>query len=308
MAGSFLPFDCNDYSCDIEERAISRAVRVKLPDIPSQIDKGFKECCYRNIVFGDVNSNDPYKNDFNGFFYQLQSSNESCDFVLKDVDSNIEHVITDDTYGTFKGTGAVLSNLKLTYFIVQWKKVLALLGEGNYQIIKKVTIAGLPINIPSNNYILEQYSIDSANGTMRIDSTHNGRMLKYGVDFKDSGFKTSLRTRGFFGNNDPVYTQENLIFSNNEKSEQVSIQKDDKYLFQMVNVPECITTEFFDFNLLGNELFCSDYNKNNHSYDLKLVPVILQENSGTKYAAYTRKAIINLTFENRYKNSRNINY
>lgn len=308
MAGSFLPFDCNDYSCDIEERAISKAVRVKLPDVATIVDKGFKECCYRNIVFGDLNSNDPYKNDFNGFFYQLQSSNESCQFVLRNSNTNTDYNITNSNYGIFKNAGSILSNLNLTYFIVEWKKVLSLIGEGNYQIIKKINIGGLTIDVPSNNFILEQFSNVRANGTIRIDSNYNGRMIKYGVDFKNSNFKTSLRTSGFFGNNDPVYTQENLIFSNNEKSEQVYIQKDDKYLFQMINVPECITTEFFEFNLLGNELFCSDYNKNNHSYDLKLVPVILQENSGTKYGPYTRKAIINLTFENRYKNSRNINY
>jgi hypothetical protein len=308
MAGAYLPLEVADYNCDIEERTKAKAKRIKIPDVPTQIDKGFKECCYKNVVFGDLNSSEDYKNDFTGFFYERQGSSDFAVYKLKKVDTNITYTISDDTYGTYKPIGSISSNLNLSYFIAQWKKVLTLLGEGNYQIIKSVTIAGVSVDIPSNNFILEQFSIERANGTTRIDSTHNGRMLAYGVDFKNSGFKTSLRTRGFFGNNDPVYTQENLIYSNNEKSEQASIQKDDKYVFQMVQVPECITTEFFNFNLLGNELFISDYNKNNHSYELKLIPVIFQDNSGTKYGSYTRKAVINLTFENRYKVSRNINY
>ena len=299
---------CESYLCNNEERTFARAIFVKTPEVPISINKGFKECCYENLVLADLNSNEDYKNDYTGFFYQKQAPDDSCSFSLRDLENNSDYILNDDTYGLLIDFDTIENNLDLKYFILDWRKVLINIGTRNYQFIKVITIGGINTQIPSDTFYLAQYSIDRANGTTRFDSNHNGRMLAYGVDFKNSGFKTSLRTRGFFGNNNPTYIQENLIFSNNEKEEQISIEKKDKFAFEMFNVPECITYDFFNFNLLGNELFISDYNKNNHSYNLKKIPVTLGDSQETKYNSNIRNAIINLTFENRYKNSRNINY
>ncbi len=59
--------------------------------------------------------------------------------------------------------------------------------------------------------------------------------------------------------------------------------------------------------VLGNELFISDYNKNNYSYRHELTPVELADNRGEEYPVFTRDVNINLTFTDRYKSNRKIN-
>ena len=308
MAGAYLPIDCEPLDCDLQERTFSSAVRVKIPTVPTNIDKGFKECCYTNYVFADLTSSDIYKNDFKGVFHQKQTSSETCTFILRELSSNTDHVLNSSTYGVFKNFGTIPENLNLGIFKLEWRKVLQLHGEGAYTIIKRITVVGISVDIPSNTYELRKYSIRRANGTVRVDTKHNGRMVGIGVDFKGSNFETSLRTRGFFGNRDSNYIQDNHIYSNNEKTEQVSILEEKKYQFQMIRVPECITDDFFSFTMLANEIIVSDYNINNHSYEMIRIPVVFSDNGGTKYTPQTRNAIINITFEYRYKNSKNINY
>jgi len=307
MAGAYLPIDSEPLDCDLQERTFCSAVRVKIPSVTTIVDKGFKECCFMNLVLGDLNSNDDYKNDYLGIFHQKQTSSETCTFILRELATNTDHNLNNSTYGIFKNFGSIPNNLNLSTYRLSWKKVLTLHGEGAYQIIKRISIVGINVDIPSNSYQLRKYSIQQANGTTRIDTKHNGRMVKLGIDFKNSGFETTLRTNGFFGNRDSTYVQDNLIYSNNEKNEQVSIIEEKKYQFQMVKVPECISEDFFSFHLLANEIFLNDYNVNNHSYELVKIPTVLSDNSGTKYIPQTRNAIINLTFEHRYKNSKNIN-
>ena len=79
------------------------------------------------------------------------------------------------------------------------------------------------------------------------------------------------------------------------------------YRFQGNQLPECITEELFNFVLFGNELFLSDYNGNNHSYKLEVVPVKLEGNEGTEYSTLDRAVNVNLTFSERYENNRKFN-
>jgi hypothetical protein len=297
---------CHSYSCVTGKRVFETAVLIKTPkdEIP---DKGFKECCYLNYVFADSNSNDDYKNDYHGFFHQKQANNETCDFILRNVDTNTDYALNNSTYGEFKAFGSITSNVKLTQFILSWKKVLTLLGEGSFQIIKSINVSGLSYEVKSNTYILKQFSNFIADKTIRIDITQDGKLVKLGIDFKNSGFKTTLRTVGFFGHKEREYTQDNLVFSNNEKEEQISSIVENKYKLQINKVPECITNDLFDFILFGNEIFVNDYNIVNHSYYEKQ-PVRLDSNSGTEYFKYSRNAQINLTFVDRYKLERKINY
>ena len=59
--------------------------------------------------------------------------------------------------------------------------------------------------------------------------------------------------------------------------------------------------------IFGNELVISDYNKNNHSYKYELIPVILEDNSGTEFFVLDRAININLRFSDRRENNRKIN-
>ena len=119
----------------------------------------------------------------------------------------------------------------------------------------------------------------------------NGRLIHQdNTNFKGTNFKTSQRTRGFFGRRNPTYEQDNIVYGNYSK-QQISVIQSNEYQYQTELIPECITKEILDFILFGNEVFANDYNLANHSYDYRLFPVILESNEGN-----LKSSLISLTY------------
>lgn len=290
--------------CTSGERALSYAVKVKLPKAPPP-DRGFDVCCYTNLVLADLADGDPYKNDFTGTYFKKETDTDTVVFKLVELSTMTEYLLNDATYGEFVDFGGIQTNL--SYYIVDWRKVLTLLGEGNYQIKREIVVAGIAISpLLSNTFTLRAFSINEADLTVRIDCVQNGLLVEDNVDFKGTNYKTSLRFRGFFGRTERAF-EEDVLFKRDYSSEQVSMNIPREYKFQGLGLPICITEELFDFILLGNELFISDYNKNNHDYTFELKPVRIQDNEGTEYFTRVRPANINLTFTDRFNNNRKLN-
>lgn len=301
--------DCPEPSGDCKEdgeRTIAYATMVRLPEPPIP-DKGFKECCYTNLVLAHPTDSDKYKNDFTGFWFKKQTSSDDCNFILHELATGDTYDLNNGTYGVFKDFGSIAGQPNLTTYIVHWRKVLNTLGRGLYQIEKAMTVAGLPFSEMSNTFTLESFNDVIADKTVRIDAKMDGKLVHYdNVNFKGSGFETSIRTYGFFGRRDPKYKQDNLVKRNYE-TVQISMSQENEYEFQTGLIPECITVEIYDFILFGNELFISDYNAINHSYKYRLYEVELDSNKGGKYYTTNRDLRINLTFADRLKNKRKIN-
>ena len=311
LINSFSNYDtCNECLesaqeeiCPTGERVLSYAVKVELPK-PVAPDRGFKECCYSAKVFGDLNNTDPYRNDFIGAYYKRPTTNSTVIFKLVNTTTLNEYLLDSNTYGTYQDFGGVQS--ELSFFIVEWRKVLSLLGAGNYRIKQEVSIVGVARDYYSNTFTLQQFTIDAADDTVRIDCMQDGYLVDGNVNFKGTGFKTSLRLCGFFGRTEPSFEERNLVTSDYE-SKQVTITVNREYKYQALKVPSCVADELFYFILKGNELYASDYNKNNHSYNFELLPVQLQDNEGNEYQTLSRGVKINLLFTDRFKNNRKTN-
>ncbi len=220
------------------------------------------------------------------------------------MDTLLEYDLDDTTYGEFVDFGG--NQPDLSYYVVDWRKVLTLLGAGKFQIRKEVDLAGVTVNILSNTFNLKPWSIDNADQTVRFDSYMNGKMIAIDTDFSDSGYRTSLRMPGFFGRADFEW-EEDVIAQRDYKFRQNSMNRSTEYQFQAELLPECITEELFDFMLFGDEIQISDYNKNNHSYKYDRVSVRLESNGGTEFFTTTRGVNVNLSFSNRTENNRKIN-
>lgn len=293
-------------NCDDDgERTLAFANMVKLPT-PATPNKGFKECCYTNLVLADEADDDPYKNDFTGVFFKRQTAGDSCDFIIHELDTGNTYALNSSIYGEFKDFGDIAEQPNLKTYILRWRKVLAVLGAGNYQIEKDITIAGLSFSELSNTFTLKTFSNTEADKTVRIETKINGELVHFETDFKGSEFETSIRTKGFFGRRNPTYEQDNLV-KRNYKTVQISMSQKNEYEFQAGLIPYCITKEILDFVLFGDELFISDYNLINHSYELKVLPVELESNKGTNYYTTNRDARINFVFVDRFKNKRKLN-
>ena len=290
-------------ACDSGERTKSYALKVNLPDAPPP-DRGFSKCCYSNVVLADTSDADDYKNDYTGFWFKRELPNSTCTFKLKDIDSSTLYTLNSSTYGTFQDFGGVQPDL--TYFIVEWRKVLSLLTGTRFQIIKELNIAGISIDVTSDTYILKPFSILSSDKTIRIDSIMDGMLIEKDTDFTNSGYKTSMRLRGFFGRAEYSYEQDN-ISKRDYSYMQNTMSSKREYKFQALQIPECISNELWNFILFGKELFISDYNGNNHSYKYEVLPVKLEGNTGTEFFVTDRGVNINLTFSDRTENNRKIN-
>lgn len=291
--------------CVAAERALSFAVRISLP-IVEEPDKGFAECAYDNLVLASLDSTESYKNDFNSFYFKKQSESDSCDFVLIEKATGDEYYLNDSTYGVYVGLGGYEAQPDLTTYKVEWRKVLDLLGDGYYQIRKDMTVAGIVVEEYSNTFHLEHFNNEIADEMVRIDTVMNGELVHLGVDFKGTNYTDSIRTGGYFGHRNPKYKQDNLVRRTYEP-EQISMSQENEYQYQTDLLPYCITHHLYDFILFGNQIFMSDYNLSNHSYEYQLHPVELVSNKGAKYYPKERHSRVNLTFTDRKKDRRKLN-
>jgi len=289
--------------CPIGERSLSYAVRVQLPQ-EAPPDRGFKECCYEAKVLADSGDTDPYKNDETGVWFNRPTPNSTVVFKLVD-SSATEYLLDDSTYGEFLDFDGV-AQPDLSYYIVDWRKVLMALGEGDYQIKQEIDIAGITTDLFSNTYTLCQFSIDAADDTVRISTVENGLLIRESVNFKGTSFRTGLRIRGYFGNPDYSYEQDNL-FRRDYDTQQVNMSLIKEYKLQGLQLPDCVIDELMEFILFGNRLLVSDYNKNNPSYNYEQFEVVLENVDSVEYNSLSRKPNVNLTFTDRFKNNRKLN-
>ncbi len=287
------------------ERTPFYADRIVIPDLEI-IDRGFKECNYQNLVFGDVNSNDYEKNDFKGFYNKKQSPQDTCQFVLKG-ENSLEVDIINDSYGVLVNYGDHLNSPNLKTLVLEWKKVLTLHGEGKYQVIKQINTGGIDYEVESNTFVLKQFTQQRADKTVRIDGFQDSYIKYIDVDFNETQFKTSLRMNGFFGDPQHKFTEDNTIYYSDENV-QNSIDQEVEYLFQANLIPSCISEELFDFVLLSKRLYVNDYNSNNHSYCYKKFGVRIQNNKNSKYIPQSRGVEVNLTFRDKIENKRGLNF
>jgi hypothetical protein len=301
-------FSCNTAgNCVYKERTLSFALGVNIPTVPEDPDEIFKECCYTHNVFADLSSGEDFRNDYSGFWHQKQLSTETADFFLYEYSSGTEYPLNNGTYGQYFGFGYYPQNVNLKGYRVDWKKVLQVRGAGAFKIIKRVVIAGVPLEFPSITFTLRPFSWKFANTTVRMDIVMNGRLERLGVDFKGTGWKHSLRVPGFFGRREPKFEEDNLIGRDYE-STQVSMNQNNEYKFQTNLIPSCLTSEIIDFMLFANDIYMNDYNLNNHSYSFQKFGVKLSNNDGTRYGVKTRKASLNLVFSDKVVNAIKRNY
>ena len=158
---------------------------------------------------------------------------------------------------------------------------------------------------------MKQFSQTLADNTVRIDCKLDGKLVKIDTDFKNTNYENSIRLEGYFGDRQPNFEQDNVVFSSKKGQpyfdDQITMSNDWAYTLQAYDLPECQTRPLYDEIIWGNEIFISDYNLNNHSYLYELQPVVLDSDAGLEYQVRNRKASINITFRDRTKDNRKTN-
>jgi len=274
---------------------IALANVTKIESIES---RGFKDCCYGILVLSD-GTDDTYKNDESGFLFTKNTNSDSFDLKLIRGAGGIgnEWDLNDDTYGTFFDFGD-LPFSRYKGYRLKWSNVYNLHGVGIYTIQVSGTFIGQPQTFTTSSYVLKQFSYDIADKTIRVDSIMNGYLGTNKFDYSNCQWFDSIRFNGFFGNRNPEHQLDNVVYAN-RSIQQVRDELINTYKLQSGIIPYCVSGVLIDYHFMADQLFISDYNRNNHQYNYKETPVILEGNDEPSYNSGSRYVRLNYTFKDR---------
>ena len=295
-------FDCTNVSeCAYQERTLSYAIKIKIPEeVVIDQQEVFKDCCYEHFVLADTTDSSDYKNDYSSFYHQRQASNETVEYVLVNLADNSETPV-DATIGIVYNFGDFPTNTNLNGCIIEWRKVLQIIGEGAFQIVKRQNLLGVDYETKSYVFNLKTFTTSRANHTVKIETVRNGTNEREGISFKGTNWRQSIRVPGFFGRREAQYEEDTITTRFFEKK-QISIKQTNEYSFQTNLIPDCISNEILDFAVMANDIYMTDYNLNNHSYNFIKFGVKIESNPGSEYGNRTRKVRLNLTFTDKFDN------
>jgi hypothetical protein len=173
--------------CEYEERTVGYAVGISFPKT-EPVSRGFNECCDVGLVLADLSDTDPYKNDFTSVFYKRQTPNDTVSYEIIGQSTGTTALV-DGTHGVLYAFGGA-EQPDLSYFKVEWRKILSTIGEDVFTIRKVLTIAGQAFNVDSlQNYNLKSFTQQLADKTVRLDSKLDGKLVRIDTDFKNTDYE-----------------------------------------------------------------------------------------------------------------------
>jgi hypothetical protein len=264
---------------------------------PTEEDRDWDVCCIHQLVLAD-NTGTVHQNDVSGFMFQVAAATDTLDMYLDKNGVQVAQLNTS-TLGTYYALGSIVyysDQSLLTGYILEWSKVLAIHGIGNYQVrVVYNTFSGATTE-SSNIFTLRTFTASIANGTIRIESYMDGYIMKDRINYKGLNFPDMLRVRGFFGNPEEKIETTNDVYANYLGNKRVIVQRKvnqfDIYPFETLPVPKCVADKIRYYHFLGNTVYISDYNILNYDYNLQKKQVFKDEAFSFKYTGTTRGVII----------------
>ena len=262
---------------------------ARLPKIFSDEKRGKCSPCStcNQLVLASATSVENAHNDIKGVYLRKSSVTDVVTFKI------VKDNVTLANLGTL---GLFPNDSLMVGFIFDWKKYLISNGEGCYTISVDFTIGGITGNYNIGIYELKNYSITNASGTVRLKSKFNSYSVNNEADFTDSNFEDCIRFNGFFGNRQAETQISNLV-NKGRIVEKVTRENLNKYTLRTDPLNDCKTKQLLDFHLLHeDEIYISDHNASNHSFEYFDKPLILIDTPTVEYTDGYRLAKITATF------------
>jgi hypothetical protein len=283
---------------NLENRTYIVAEKVSLPITRAEwlplVSQDDCECEPYLVCASDTGNS--WENDYTSAWIKLFSNSDTCTFNLK---KDGVLVATQPTPQSF------VNDDFSKYITLDWFEVFTNDGIGCYSIDIDYTIAGVTDNIFWGEYKLFEYSNFVVDKTVRLKAVFNSNQSIEGIDFTNTNVVDTFRFKGYFGDRQPQTEIDNIIYSNREMKK-VTRENLNKYTLTTVPLKyNGYIDRIVDLVLLSeNELYISDFNALNPSYNYLDLPVILSESPEIKYNDGVRKASLTATFSDKIKNSR----
>jgi len=247
---------------------------VNLPLEAISEDKGASFCDEPQLVVASLDDAAYYKNDRTGIAYKFDEMTielEDKDGVLTTapgVEVNFPH--QPDAKG----------------FVIDWRQVAngSVLLQGCYKVRVNWELSGNSGWFYFGAFQLLEYSIFNVQKTVRLFVVLNDLVRKQGINYKDSGFATTIRFRGQFGYMQPKYDTENIIYSDRTREK---VRNEALRTFELRSswLLNCMTRQIDEEILLcANQIYITDNNANNHVRNLYYdFPVILSDSESPSF-------------------------
>lgn len=283
---------------NLENRTYITAEKVSLPITRVEwlplVNQDDCDCEPYLVCASDTGNS--WENDYTSAWIKLFSVSDTCTFNLK----------KDGVLVSTQPTAQSFVNDSLAFYItLDWFEVFTNDGIGCYSIDIDYTISGVTGNIFWGEYKLFEYSNFIVDKTVRLKAVFNSNQSIENIDFTNTNVVDTFRFKGYFGDRQPQTEIDNLIYSNRE-SKKVTRENINKYSLTTVPLKyNGYIDRIVDLYLLSeNELYISDFNALNPTYNYLDLPVILSESPEIKYNDGIRKASLTATFNDKIKNSR----
>ncbi len=141
-------------------------------------------------------------------------------------------------------------------------------GAGSYRIrTEETSIFGPPISNYSNEWCLNVYTPDRANGTVRLSYIQNGIIgdifdFKATKDFAALDWFNQIRIPAFFGNETATYEREFVEYTNRQRV-WITDQQEKEFSLNTKRLPAIIHNVLKTEVLQADRIIVTDYNKNN---------------------------------------------
>jgi len=271
---------------------ITQISRVQLPEIAQDPDLGVKFCATPIPVVASETKTDRLYNDKKGVFIKRSDVNDTVTFTLEK--DGVDIVPLGDYIG-------LPYDPLVVAFVIDWRQHLINHGAGCYRLRVNFDIAGVTGEYYEGAYELMPYGLHTIEQTVRLYSYFDSFHSAKGINFKDSGFHSSIRFGGRFGNRQPNTEINNIKHTDNI---QRKIRRENINSYELTTDPlsECFTREILDFHLVGeNEIYITDNDAMNHSYRYRDYPVILSDTPEMEHTSGRPSQIV-ATFEDKQLN------
>ena len=279
-------------------------IPARAPD--SQIDfcscKYPAICDYTELAFADLtDTGNTFRNDKSSFISRVELASDSVIFQIVDaLTSTVVATITDQTLGVWTDVGGFPTQPLQAGFIVDWTKVLQILGAGFYRIRVSAVIIGKPIEEDSRKFWLRKFDQDLANKTIKIETVQNGNIESSIIDYTGMNWDQSFRIKGkFFDPQDELIIDKYL--DETRSLEQVQDQVKTVYTLETGLIPSEIGKALTRDNLLANRTFITDYNLFNYERYERLA-LYVEEIIDQKYFEKQTQALFTITFTDKKQN------
>lgn len=259
-------------------------------------------CEWEEQVFADPAGVGVWAGDKTSFLARKLTSGDTLSIKLFREGAEVA-TISNSTYGTYYSS--FLAQPLYVGWVADWTLIYNAFSGGQYYVTISGTLAGNAYSFTSRKFRVSAWNEELADGTVKVESYQSGDILSSEFDFSgliSGGWYSAIRLDARFGKRTPTLEVDEFL-NTSYQSVQNRTQVRHEYTLQTRYLPVSILNSLSDVDLIGNELFLTDYSLMSED-KYKRLPVVAQAYDETEINDWTTgRGRYTVTFTDRKQNN-----